>query len=64
MKTKEVKRNIFQYWCDWNSGKITGDNFAYKFGDVFRKETKLTWDIHMKLKKRILTEMTKEGRMI
>ena len=57
-------KGIGEIWCDWNEKKITGDEFAYEFGKRFEKELLRIWRKRQKLKKRILEEMVKEGRML
>jgi len=45
-KTIPVKiriKELAKLWCKWNSKIITGDNFAYKVGNIFIKECLKEW---------------------
>jgi len=59
---KEIRKSIGELWCDWNMEKISGDEFAYKFGIMFKEELKPIWKKCSKLYLKIHEEMVKKGK--
>lgn len=42
--SEENFRKMSELWCLWNIREITGDEFAYEFWKLFKKEVTIVWD--------------------
>ena len=42
--SEEKFRKMSELWCLWNAREITGDEFAYEFWKIFKKEVTIVWD--------------------
>lgn len=44
MRMKSKLQRIVKEWIQWNKKNMTGNEFAYRFGRIFKKECMSEWN--------------------